>query len=213
MELPVTPKPMPASSPNLLTDHSGKLFGIVYITLTGVIDTIITATILWYLVGKSASYLLNLAPFLWWALPAKNLTQVTPENKGPVAQDRIPDIMALFTRGFRFTDVLEVASPRLPCSSGRSGAGYRDPGVVGTEVSILGDSWWYHMQQHGLQWYRTLKVQSPAAGIAPDSLTANLSMEAFLKDSLPLTPIAVSPNQLLINQRDAPGTGRARESD
>ncbi|KAJ9083726.1 hypothetical protein DSO57_1031817 [Entomophthora muscae] len=37
MEPPVTPKPMPASSPNLPTNHSSKLFGIVYITLTGVI--------------------------------------------------------------------------------------------------------------------------------------------------------------------------------
>ncbi|KAJ9089302.1 hypothetical protein DSO57_1014256 [Entomophthora muscae] len=35
MELPVTPKPMPASSPNLPTNHTSKLFGIVYITLTG----------------------------------------------------------------------------------------------------------------------------------------------------------------------------------
>ncbi|KAJ9062860.1 hypothetical protein DSO57_1005983 [Entomophthora muscae] len=43
MEPPMTPKPMPASAPNLPTDHTGKLFGIVYITLTGVIDTIIPA--------------------------------------------------------------------------------------------------------------------------------------------------------------------------
>ncbi|KAJ9078916.1 hypothetical protein DSO57_1001667 [Entomophthora muscae] len=47
MELPVTPKPMPASLPDLPTDHTGKLFGIVYITLTGVIDNIIPATDLW----------------------------------------------------------------------------------------------------------------------------------------------------------------------
>ncbi|KAJ9057017.1 hypothetical protein DSO57_1026505 [Entomophthora muscae] len=91
MEPPVTPKPMPASSPNLPTDHSGKLFGIVYITLTGVIDTIIPAVGPWSWVGKSASYLLKLSPLLWWALPAKNLAQVTPENKGLAAQDWIPD--------------------------------------------------------------------------------------------------------------------------
>ncbi|KAJ9069842.1 hypothetical protein DSO57_1014518 [Entomophthora muscae] len=35
MEPPVTPKPMLVSSPNLPTDHTDKLFGIVYITLTG----------------------------------------------------------------------------------------------------------------------------------------------------------------------------------
>ncbi|KAJ9057812.1 hypothetical protein DSO57_1019300 [Entomophthora muscae] len=91
MEPPVTPKPMPASSPSLPTDHSGKLFGIVYITLTGVIDTIILAAGLWSWVGKSASYLFKLAPLLWWALPAKNLALVTPGNNRPAAQDWTPD--------------------------------------------------------------------------------------------------------------------------
>ncbi|KAJ9088529.1 hypothetical protein DSO57_1022254 [Entomophthora muscae] len=43
MEPPMTPKPIPASSPDLPTDHTGKLFGIVYITLKGGIDTIILA--------------------------------------------------------------------------------------------------------------------------------------------------------------------------
>ncbi|KAJ9050692.1 hypothetical protein DSO57_1012231 [Entomophthora muscae] len=91
MEPPVTPKPMPASSFNLPTDHSGKLFGIVYITLTGVIDTIIPAAGPWSWVGKSASYLLKFAPLLWWALPAKYPAQVTPENNRPPAQYWIPD--------------------------------------------------------------------------------------------------------------------------
>ncbi|KAJ9063690.1 hypothetical protein DSO57_1038286, partial [Entomophthora muscae] len=91
MEPPVTPKPMPTSLPNLPANHSGKLFGIVYITLTGAIDTIIPAAGPWSWVRKLASYLLNLAPLLWWALPAKNLAQVTPENNGPNTQDWIPD--------------------------------------------------------------------------------------------------------------------------
>ncbi|KAJ9051459.1 hypothetical protein DSO57_1004199 [Entomophthora muscae] len=71
MEPPVTPRPMPASSLNLPTNHTGKLFGIVYITLTGVIDTIIPAAGLWFWKGKSVSYLFKLAPLLWWAFPAK----------------------------------------------------------------------------------------------------------------------------------------------
>ncbi|KAJ9049701.1 hypothetical protein DSO57_1021847 [Entomophthora muscae] len=94
MEPPVTPKPLPASAPDLPTDHTGELFGIVYITLTGVIDTIIPAAGLWSWVVKSASYLLKLAPLLWWALHAKNLARVTPENDGLAAQDWIPDINA-----------------------------------------------------------------------------------------------------------------------
>ncbi|KAJ9063516.1 hypothetical protein DSO57_1000095 [Entomophthora muscae] len=91
MEPPVTPKPMLASAPNLPTNHTGKLFGIVYIILTGVIDTIIPAAGPWSWVGKSASYLLKLASLLWWALPAKNLAQFTPGNNRPATQDWIPD--------------------------------------------------------------------------------------------------------------------------
>ncbi|KAJ9085639.1 hypothetical protein DSO57_1012011 [Entomophthora muscae] len=82
---------MPPYLPDLPTDHLGKLFGIVYITLTGAIDTIIPAAGPWSLVGKLASYLLKLAPLLWWALPTKNLAQVTSENDRPAAQDWIPD--------------------------------------------------------------------------------------------------------------------------
>ncbi|KAJ9077471.1 hypothetical protein DSO57_1016415 [Entomophthora muscae] len=91
MEPPVTPKPMTASAPDLPTNHTGKLFGIVYITLTGVVDTIVSAAGLWSWVGKSAPYLLKLAPLLWWAMPAKNLAQVTPENNGPADLDWVPD--------------------------------------------------------------------------------------------------------------------------
>ncbi|KAJ9051986.1 hypothetical protein DSO57_1038667 [Entomophthora muscae] len=61
---PVTPKPMPSSLPDLLTDHTGKLFGIVYIILTGVIDTIILDAGWWSWAGKSFSYLFKLAPLL-----------------------------------------------------------------------------------------------------------------------------------------------------
>ncbi|KAJ9085781.1 hypothetical protein DSO57_1010587 [Entomophthora muscae] len=81
MEPPVTPKPMSTSAPDLLTDHTDKLFGIVYITLTGAIDTIIPAAGLW-------SWL---ALLLWWALPAKKPAQVTSENNRLAAQDWIPD--------------------------------------------------------------------------------------------------------------------------
>ncbi|KAJ9082024.1 hypothetical protein DSO57_1008455 [Entomophthora muscae] len=96
MELPVTPKPMPTSLPNPPTDHTSKLFGIVYIIFTGVIDTIILANSPWSRVGKSFSYLFKLASLLWWALPVKNLAQIIPETNRPASQDWIPDIMAIY---------------------------------------------------------------------------------------------------------------------
>ncbi|KAJ9049224.1 hypothetical protein DSO57_1026825 [Entomophthora muscae] len=91
MKPPVTPKPMLTSAPGLPLDHTNKLFGIVYITLTGVIDTIIPAAGLWSWVGKSMPYLIKLAPILWWALPAKPVACVFPENDGPAAQGWLPD--------------------------------------------------------------------------------------------------------------------------
>ncbi|KAJ9083564.1 hypothetical protein DSO57_1033473, partial [Entomophthora muscae] len=64
----------------------------VYITLTGVIVTIILATGLWSWVGKSFSYLFKLAPLLWWALPAKDLARIILENNG-----RLPKLGSLTT--------------------------------------------------------------------------------------------------------------------
>ncbi|KAJ9083105.1 hypothetical protein DSO57_1038014 [Entomophthora muscae] len=101
MELPVAPKPMPASLPDLPTDHTGKLFGIVYIILTGVIDTIIPAAGPWSWVGKSASYLFKLAPLLWWALPAKTPAQVTPKNGRPASQDWIPERQSMTFESYK----------------------------------------------------------------------------------------------------------------
>ncbi|KAJ9066709.1 hypothetical protein DSO57_1006931 [Entomophthora muscae] len=83
---------MPASSPNLSTNHTCKLFGIVYITLIGMIDAIILAAGPWSWVEKSFSYLFKLTPLLWWTLTAKNLAQVIPKNNnGLAAQDWLPD--------------------------------------------------------------------------------------------------------------------------
>ncbi|KAJ9054016.1 hypothetical protein DSO57_1018892 [Entomophthora muscae] len=91
MEPPVTPKPMPASSAKLPLDHTNKLFGILYITLTGVIDTIVPAAGLWLWVGKSMSYLIKLAPILWWALLTQSVTRQFPNTSEPADQGWFPD--------------------------------------------------------------------------------------------------------------------------
>ncbi|KAJ9055948.1 hypothetical protein DSO57_1038071 [Entomophthora muscae] len=95
MELPVTPKPMPVSLPDLPTDHTSKVFGFVYITLTGMIYPIIPAAGLWSWVGKSFSDLFKFSPLLWWALPAKSLAGIIPENDKLAAQAWIPDSLLL----------------------------------------------------------------------------------------------------------------------
>ncbi|KAJ9053493.1 hypothetical protein DSO57_1023662 [Entomophthora muscae] len=93
MEPPVTPKPMPASAAKLPLDHTNKPFGIVYITLTGVIDTIVPATGLWLWVGKSISYLIKLASILWWALPTQFKTCQFPNTSKLANQGWFPDII------------------------------------------------------------------------------------------------------------------------
>ncbi|KAJ9073175.1 hypothetical protein DSO57_1019224 [Entomophthora muscae] len=91
MEPPVTPKPMPASAAKLLLDHANKLFEIVYITLTGVIDTIVPAASPWLWLGKSMSYLIKLAPILWWVLPTQSATCQSPDARKPASQGWFPD--------------------------------------------------------------------------------------------------------------------------
>ncbi|KAJ9054799.1 hypothetical protein DSO57_1010434 [Entomophthora muscae] len=82
MEQLITPKLMPGSAPKLPLDHTNKLFGIVYTTLTGVIDTIIPAADPWSWVGKEMSYLTKLAPILWWALAANPVARGVQKTMG-----------------------------------------------------------------------------------------------------------------------------------
>ncbi|KAJ9048133.1 hypothetical protein DSO57_1038084 [Entomophthora muscae] len=49
---------------------STQIFGVMYITLTGLIDFMVPASGPWALLGKLLSYIVKLAPILWWALPA-----------------------------------------------------------------------------------------------------------------------------------------------
>ncbi|KAJ9088338.1 hypothetical protein DSO57_1024159 [Entomophthora muscae] len=91
MESPVTPKPMPASAAELPLDHTNKLFGIVYITLTGVIDTIAPTAGPWSWVNKSMSYLIKLAKILWWALPIQSTTCQFPNTSKLADQGWFPE--------------------------------------------------------------------------------------------------------------------------
>ncbi|KAJ9058480.1 hypothetical protein DSO57_1011856 [Entomophthora muscae] len=97
MEPPLIPKPMPSSAAKLPLDHINKLFGIVYITLTGVIDTIVPGASLFLWVGKSMSYLIKLAPILWWALPTQSATCQFPNASKLANQGWFPDNLTIFS--------------------------------------------------------------------------------------------------------------------
>ncbi|KAJ9081863.1 hypothetical protein DSO57_1010533 [Entomophthora muscae] len=118
MEPPVTPKPIPASSAELPLDHTNKLFGIVYITLKGVIDTIAPAVSPWLWLGKSMSYLIKLALILWWALSTQSATRQFPNASELANQGWFPDTTPLlFGTPRTFLTSGEIIVKSLACEN------------------------------------------------------------------------------------------------
>ncbi|KAJ9061822.1 hypothetical protein DSO57_1016757 [Entomophthora muscae] len=71
--------PIPGLTPPTATQYAG----IAYITLDGLVNTMVPATGPWALVGQSASYLIKLAPFLWWALPSSQQSKLAANANRP----------------------------------------------------------------------------------------------------------------------------------
>ncbi|KAJ9067785.1 hypothetical protein DSO57_1035675 [Entomophthora muscae] len=60
---------------------STHIFGVMYITLTGLIISMAPTSRPWAILGKSLSYTVKLAPILWWALssgPAGTYCRMDP---------------------------------------------------------------------------------------------------------------------------------------
>ncbi|KAJ9054025.1 hypothetical protein DSO57_1018747 [Entomophthora muscae] len=75
MTLPLTPRPdCPLEPTAAAKTTSTQLFGVLYITLIGLVDSMIPNSGPWSLLGQSVSYIIKLAPILWWALPAGSAT-------------------------------------------------------------------------------------------------------------------------------------------
>ncbi|KAJ9069049.1 hypothetical protein DSO57_1022562 [Entomophthora muscae] len=71
MTPPPTPRlDRPLEPPSATEITSTQLFGVLYITLTGLVDSMVPNSGPWSLLGQSVSYIIKLAPILWWALPA-----------------------------------------------------------------------------------------------------------------------------------------------
>ncbi|KAJ9049735.1 hypothetical protein DSO57_1021380 [Entomophthora muscae] len=91
MTLPLTPRPdRPPEPPAAAKTTSTQLFGVLYITLTGLVDSMVPNSGPWSLLGQSASYIIKLAPILWWALPA-GLGAPHPKPPNASAYDWLPD--------------------------------------------------------------------------------------------------------------------------
>ncbi|KAJ9054883.1 hypothetical protein DSO57_1009813 [Entomophthora muscae] len=104
MTPPLTPQPdCPTETPTAAETMYTQLFGVLYITLTGMVDSMVPTSGPWSLLGQSMSYIINLALILWWALPAG---LVQPHPKLPNASiytwlpENLPDdILSLLILG------------------------------------------------------------------------------------------------------------------
>ncbi|KAJ9080552.1 hypothetical protein DSO57_1023693 [Entomophthora muscae] len=71
MTPPLTPRPnRPQESVAADESTSTQIFGVMHIILTGLIDSMVLTSRPWAILGKLLSYIIKLAPILWWALPA-----------------------------------------------------------------------------------------------------------------------------------------------
>ncbi|KAJ9051743.1 hypothetical protein DSO57_1002006 [Entomophthora muscae] len=62
------------------------MFGVMYITLTGLIDSMVPTSGPWAILGKLLSYIVKLAPILWWALPAGPVGRLPTSPQEPPPQ-------------------------------------------------------------------------------------------------------------------------------
>ncbi|KAJ9048255.1 hypothetical protein DSO57_1036827 [Entomophthora muscae] len=97
MTPPLTPRPDRPMEPTTATKTtSTQLFGVLYITLTGLVDSVVPNSGPWSLLGQSLSYIIKLEPILWWALPAGS-TAPHPEPLNASTYDWLPDIQGRYT--------------------------------------------------------------------------------------------------------------------
>ncbi|KAJ9049486.1 hypothetical protein DSO57_1023835 [Entomophthora muscae] len=98
MTLPLIPRlDRPLEPPAPAKTTSTQLFGVLYITLTGLVDSMVPNYGPWSLLGQSISYIIKLAPILWWALPAGSAAP-HPEVPNSSAYDWLPDSYTRFLK-------------------------------------------------------------------------------------------------------------------
>ncbi|KAJ9066685.1 hypothetical protein DSO57_1007185 [Entomophthora muscae] len=82
MKLPLTPK-LTVSTPSptsYATGQNSLFLGVLYLALTGLIDSALPAAGPWAVAGKTLSYLVKLGPIIWWAMPVPASSPPLPEG-------------------------------------------------------------------------------------------------------------------------------------
>ncbi|KAJ9050967.1 hypothetical protein DSO57_1009055 [Entomophthora muscae] len=111
MTLPLTLRPNRPQEPVTANEStSTQIFGVMYITLTSLIDSMVPASQPWALLGKSLSYIVKLAPILWWALPARPAGRLPASSQKPLT-GWIPESLPHF---LTLSPHPNLAAPLLP---------------------------------------------------------------------------------------------------
>ncbi|KAJ9054074.1 hypothetical protein DSO57_1018333 [Entomophthora muscae] len=58
--------------------QSSQFLGVLYLVLTGLINSALPAAGPWAVAGKALSYLVKLGPIIWWAMPVPASTPLSP---------------------------------------------------------------------------------------------------------------------------------------
>ncbi|KAJ9089417.1 hypothetical protein DSO57_1013355 [Entomophthora muscae] len=77
------------------TGQSSQFLGVLYLALTGLIDSALPAAGPWAVAEKALSYLVKLGPIIWWAMSVPALTPPSPD--GALRYSWYPDIQFLTT--------------------------------------------------------------------------------------------------------------------
>ncbi|KAJ9053069.1 hypothetical protein DSO57_1027770 [Entomophthora muscae] len=113
MTPPLTLQPnCPQESVATNESTSTQIFGYLYITLTSLIDSMVPASRPWALLGKLLSYIVKLAPILWWALPA-GLAGRLPVSSQEHPTGWIPDIASILQILLIRAIILRIMDPTL----------------------------------------------------------------------------------------------------
>ncbi|KAJ9087250.1 hypothetical protein DSO57_1034941 [Entomophthora muscae] len=104
---------------SVATDESTstQIFGVMYITLTGLIDSMVPTSGPWAILGKLYSYIVKLVPILLWALPAR------PAGRPPASPQEpptgwIPDRYAIGEGLLTTTKKYPIISAAAPLQKG-----------------------------------------------------------------------------------------------
>ncbi|KAJ9071324.1 hypothetical protein DSO57_1038078 [Entomophthora muscae] len=84
MTLPLTLRPnCPQKSVDANESTSTQLFRVMYISLTGPVDSMVLSNRHWTILGESLSYIVKLALILWWALPSRPVGRLPASSQEP----------------------------------------------------------------------------------------------------------------------------------